>query len=131
MLERAARRPEDLRPVLTAAESLPFAEGVFDLVTTLSSFHLWEQPVSGLREVARVLRPGGLLLLTDWAHDYAACVACSWYLFVAGFPQRDWDIFSVARARGALEQPGIEPVRVELFQLELRPFKLSVGRAGG
>jgi SAM-dependent methyltransferase len=43
-------------------EQLPFADGAFDLVTTSAALHHSADPVRTLRQAARVLRPGGVLL---------------------------------------------------------------------
>ena len=53
------------RFVLGGAERLPFAAHSFDVVTTSLSMHHWESAEDGLREIARVLRPGGRLVLAD------------------------------------------------------------------
>jgi ubiquinone/menaquinone biosynthesis C-methylase UbiE len=47
------------------AESLPWADESFDVVTTSLSFHHWRDKAAGIREAARVLRPGGRFLLAD------------------------------------------------------------------
>jgi ubiquinone/menaquinone biosynthesis C-methylase UbiE len=47
------------------AERLPLADGSVDLVTSTVSFHHWSDPAQGVREAARVLRPGGLFILAD------------------------------------------------------------------
>ncbi len=47
------------------AQHLPFAAGAFDLVTLVMTFHCLPRPRAVLREVRRVLRPGGVLLLAD------------------------------------------------------------------
>jgi len=60
---RFAARPVDLREA--KAEELPFVDGSFDLVVTSNSFHHWADQVAGLREVRRVLRPNGRLVMTD------------------------------------------------------------------
>ena len=52
---------------------LPLAAATFDVVVSSSSFHYWEPPERGLAEIARVLRPGGRLVLTDWCDDFFAC----------------------------------------------------------
>jgi ubiquinone/menaquinone biosynthesis C-methylase UbiE len=53
------------RFVQGAAEALPFGDASFDLVVSSMSFHHWADQRVGLREVRRVLAPGGLLGLAD------------------------------------------------------------------
>mgnify|MGYP005840095055 CR=1 FL=1 len=47
------------------AEHLPFADGAFDVVTCLESLEFMARPEAILRELIRVLRPGGLLLFSN------------------------------------------------------------------
>lgn len=48
-----------LLAVVGPAESLPFPDNTVDLVVSRGSIFFWDDPVQGLREVQRVLRPGG------------------------------------------------------------------------
>jgi ubiquinone/menaquinone biosynthesis C-methylase UbiE len=48
-----------------AAAALPFPDGAFDLAVSTGSIHHWKDPVAGLDEMYRVLRPGGYALLYD------------------------------------------------------------------
>jgi ubiquinone/menaquinone biosynthesis C-methylase UbiE len=51
--------------------SLPFADGIADLVTVHHVLHYLSDPRSAVQEAARILRPGGLLLIVDFApHDH-------------------------------------------------------------
>lgn len=54
-----------VRLEVSSADHLPLGDGSVDAVTTTLSFHHWEQQGASLRELARVLRPGGRLLLAD------------------------------------------------------------------
>jgi ubiquinone/menaquinone biosynthesis C-methylase UbiE len=51
--------------VEACAEWIPFPDRTFDLVLSTLSFHHWLDQAQGLREIARVLAPGGLLVLAD------------------------------------------------------------------
>jgi len=48
---------------LGAAERLPYDDGTFDLVTALDVVEHMDDDLAGLREMRRVLRPGGRVLL--------------------------------------------------------------------
>jgi ubiquinone/menaquinone biosynthesis C-methylase UbiE/DNA-binding transcriptional ArsR family regulator len=47
--------------------ALPYGDGVADLITIHQVLHYLDQPVRALHEAARVLRPGGRLLIVDFA----------------------------------------------------------------
>ena len=54
---------------LAPAEALPFADDTFDLAAAQLVVHFMTDPVAGLREMARVTRPGGRVAANVW--DYA------------------------------------------------------------
>src|SRR3954451_18480957 len=56
------------------AERLPLARGQFDLVVSEHGVAAWCDPERWLPEVARVLRPGGLLVFLTNSHLSALCV---------------------------------------------------------
>ncbi len=51
-----------------AAEDLPFADGTFDAALAQLVVHFMADPVAGLRETARVTRPGGAVVACVWDH---------------------------------------------------------------
>lgn len=70
MLDTVARAAAErglvnVRTEQGAVESLPFADARFDAVLSRYSAHHWHDLDRGLREAARVLRPGGLLGIVD------------------------------------------------------------------
>jgi SAM-dependent methyltransferase len=44
-------------------EALPFEDGRFDKVLAIKSLAVWDDPAAGLKEIARILKPGGLVAL--------------------------------------------------------------------
>ncbi|HXR93575.1 MAG TPA: class I SAM-dependent methyltransferase [Steroidobacteraceae bacterium] len=61
----AARRLLQLEVQQGSAESLPFADSTFEVVASRFSAHHWRFLESGVRQMCRVLRPGGHLLMID------------------------------------------------------------------
>ncbi len=61
MLERARQKSADVEWVRGDVLALPFADGSFDAVTVGFGIRNVENLEAGLRELARVLRPGGRL----------------------------------------------------------------------
>jgi ubiquinone/menaquinone biosynthesis C-methylase UbiE len=53
---------------------IPFADDSFDIVVSQWSIHHWKNPVAGLNEVYRVLKPGGYALMYDLVSDTPADV---------------------------------------------------------
>ncbi len=73
--QKLTARPEALL-AQAGASSLPFASSSFDLVVTASAFHYFPAPVAALREMARVVRPGGRVVVLDWCRDFWLCQLC-------------------------------------------------------
>jgi SAM-dependent methyltransferase len=58
---RLAARVEGLSACSGSAESLPFDDNSFDSVVSSCAWKHWPEPVIGVSECLRVLRPGGTL----------------------------------------------------------------------
>lgn len=57
-----------MRYVEAGAEDMPFEDGYFDVVTSFNALDHVEDVRASLREMARVLRPGGMLVLVVDIH---------------------------------------------------------------
>jgi SAM-dependent methyltransferase len=62
---RAANRGADIAFQVAAAERLPFPSECFDIVTAITVLCFIEDAVPVLREIRRVLRPGGRLVIGE------------------------------------------------------------------
>jgi SAM-dependent methyltransferase len=72
MIERARTKADEHSAagrsptfVIGDVAALPFDDKSFDLVVSTFSMHHWSDPPAGLREIERVLRPGGRVLIWD------------------------------------------------------------------
>jgi ubiquinone/menaquinone biosynthesis C-methylase UbiE len=67
MIGAAAGSADDqrLRFTVGVAERLPYPDSSFDLIVSTTSFDHWPDQQAGLRECARVLMPGGRVILVD------------------------------------------------------------------
>lgn len=68
MVEEARRLNPKVQFENAPAESLPIPKASVDLVLSSISFHHWADQTKGVREVARILRPGGWFCLAD--HEF-------------------------------------------------------------
>lgn len=52
-----------IQVIEASVEDLPFDDNSFDRITTVESFYFWPDPEENLKEVLRVLKPGGRFFL--------------------------------------------------------------------
>lgn len=93
---------------------LPFADGRFDLVSLFDTLEHIPEEVAALREVRRVLRPGGLVLISVPAYQWL----WSQNDRIAHHCRR----YTRGRLEGALREAGLEVVRSSYFNSLLLPL---------
>ena len=54
-----------------SVSDLPFEDASFDKIVTVESFYFWPDPIESLKEVRRVLSPGGVFLLVSEIYERA------------------------------------------------------------
>ena len=81
------------------AEKLPFDDDVFDVVVAQLVVHFMADPVRGVREMARVARPGGLV------------AACVWDLYGGGSPLTVFWEAATALDPRAVDESGLPGTR--------------------
>jgi len=83
------------------AERLPFADGEFRLTMGVMIFHHLVEVPPALREMARVTRPGGKLLLVDWGPTA--------HLLPFAIEHRPEDFFTAHAVDEMLRDVGLQP----------------------
>ncbi len=66
---RRRRGTRDLKLVLGEAEDLPFRDHTFDAALSIGGFNYFNDPEKALGEMARVVRPGGAVVVSDEVPD--------------------------------------------------------------
>jgi len=67
-VEAARERNPGVDVQIAPAEALPFTAGEFDAALAQLVVHFMADPVAGVREMARVTRPGGVVAACVWDH---------------------------------------------------------------
>jgi ubiquinone/menaquinone biosynthesis C-methylase UbiE len=114
---QAARHAGTRHGLLAAdAARLPVATGTCDVVVTASSLHFWPDPASGVRELARVVRPGGTLVVTDWCNDFRTTRLVDRWLRWTRRASYD-HVLGAGECAALLEAAGFRVERVERYRV--------------
>lgn len=71
MLVRTTQAASNASLALGSGAALPFRDSSLELVTSSLSLHHWADPLAVLREIRRVLVPGGTAIILDLRRDMA------------------------------------------------------------
>ena len=101
--------------VVGDAEDLPFGDASFDAVISSNSFHHYPNPSAFFAGVARVLRPGGRLILRDYtSNDLVVWLMNTFELPVTRlFGHGDVRVRRVSEFRAMTEKAGLEVLKLE------------------
>jgi phosphatidylethanolamine N-methyltransferase len=108
--------PKNLRFEVADALSLPYADASFDAVIIVNALHLLPEPERALREIARVLKPDGILIAPNFVKKRERLVGRCWELLLALAGLRFTNQWTAEEYRAFLEKYGWEV----LFYKELR-----------
>jgi SAM-dependent methyltransferase len=129
---------------LAPAEQLPFGDGAFDAALAQLVVHFMADPVAGLRDMARVTKPGGAVTACVWDHAGGQGPLGVFWRAVHELDPGAQDESGLAGAReGHLAElfaaAGVHDVEETLLAVDVEhpsfdewwePFTLGVGPAG-
>jgi SAM-dependent methyltransferase len=129
LLEHA---PADVERVVGRAEQLPFGAATFDLVTCVNSLHHIARPARALDEMARVLAPGGRIVLEDMVADDDGRRARRWEEIERLRDPEHGRLIAPGEARGPLQAKGLHLDAEELWlqTSEVAPWLEVAGCTG-
>lgn len=128
---RAAAYP-NVELLVGDALAMPFPDGAFDLATSGRTLHHLARPEAAIRELARVVRPGGLVLVVDQiAPDGPGAAALQERIETLRDPSHVRTLAD-AELRTLLEDAGLRVERVEIAreQRNLGEFLALAGCEG-
>lgn len=94
---------------------LPFQSNSFDIVVSSNAFHYWRSPESCLKEILRVLKPKGRIIITDWCDDYVACKICD--VFLRLFNHAHFKTYGKDACELLLQKAGFVNVQVDRYRI--------------
>jgi ubiquinone/menaquinone biosynthesis C-methylase UbiE len=94
----------EVRLIQSAVESLSVSDGPFDAALAVNTVGMWPDPAVRLRELARLLRPGGRIALVSQPRCPGATAATS--------------AAAAAELAGQLDAAGFEHLRTEILDLD-------------
>ncbi|MBI2470115.1 MAG: methyltransferase domain-containing protein [Planctomycetes bacterium] len=94
---------------------LPFRSKSFNVVVSCNAFHYWRKPEACLLEIARVLKPQGRLVITDWCDDYVACKVCD--LFLRMVNRAHFKTYGKDACEFLLRNAGYSNIQVERYKI--------------
>lgn len=100
---------------VASAEQLPFVDASQDAIVSTSAFHYIRQPSLALREMRRVLKPGGRLVIVDWCDDFLSCRLCD--VFLRWFDAGHYRTYRSDECRDLLLDAGFENVSADRYKI--------------
>jgi ubiquinone/menaquinone biosynthesis C-methylase UbiE len=94
MLRAAKKRAPRAFLVLADADHLPFANGSFDVAVSVTLLQNMPDPSKTVREVARVLQPNGVAIITSLKHKHSQKQLADWASGANLEPLETWEILN-------------------------------------
>lgn len=96
-----------LKLAMGRAESLPYADAYMDTVYSINTIYFWKTLDMGLHEIARILRPGGTLLLAFYEPSFMSRLPLNEYGF---------QLYEPMDVKAALKRNGYTSIEIHVVK---------------
>ncbi len=97
------------------AEKLPFEDERFDLIVSCNMFHYIRGPMKAIKEMERVLKPGGRVLIIDWCNDYLICQLFD--IFLRFFNKSHFKTYKKNECHKLLSSSMFEDIKIDCYKI--------------
>jgi SAM-dependent methyltransferase len=120
MVEIARRTAPDADVRQADFDALPWSDCSFDVVTAFNALHFTDDEPAAIRSAARLLVPGGLLAVVNWAeaqHNDIDAIDSALALADGDEPPEQHDLRSAGALEGVLAEAGLTLVASDLVEV--------------
>ncbi|MDX8394351.1 MAG: class I SAM-dependent methyltransferase [Mariprofundales bacterium] len=113
--EKLSANPNETYLSAGWAEAIPFPDQSFDVIVSCSSLHYWQQAEVAFDEIARVLRPEGKVIITDWCNNYLSSRINDLYL--RAFNNAHYKTYNIKECNDILAATGFCNINIKQYKI--------------
>lgn len=111
MIERAQKTYSSIRFTIGSVEKLPYENNYFNVVTLVGVFHHIQNPIESLKEIKRVLKDDGEIIIGDFTLPIGIRDGCN--MFLPYMHTGDVKVYSRSEMIRLFEQVGFKHIKWE------------------
>lgn len=96
------------------AETLPFESASFDTIVACNMFHYIDEPTLALKEMKRLLKPKGRVVITDWCNN--DMISRAYNLFLQSFNKAHFKTYSKNEFHHLLLSSGFDDIKIDRYK---------------
>lgn len=108
-------------------ESIPFDNEMFDSVITTAAFHHFQNPIEAIKDIKRVLKPGGRIIIYDFTLPIVVRQMVNPFIKLS--PEGDVKFYSLKEIKEMFTNEGFESIeasKLSSFAYEVIGYKNNI-----
>ncbi len=119
MLDLAKKKSKNFKNITyknASAEKIPFPTKYFDKIISVSAFHHFQNPNTAVKEMCRVIKPKGIIVILDWCRDYFLFKILNlWWRLTNKAHVKAYDTKEISKI---LEKEGVKIIEKQKFKIK-------------